>query len=142
MEAQISENLTATRLLTQMTMGFAALAALLAGIGLYGVLAYNVARRTREIGIRMAIGATGGDVRWMVLREVGWMLGLGTALGLAGAFAGSRVVGSMLYGMTATDPLVFAASAALLGAIALIAAYVPTLRATRVDPIRALRFEF
>ena len=141
MEAQIAENLTPTRLLTQMTMGFAALAALLAGIGLYGVLAYNVALRTREIGIRMAIGATGGDVRWMVMREVGWMLGLGTVLGLAGALAGSRVVGSMLYGMTATDPQVFAASAALLGTIALVAAYVPALRATRVDPIRALRFE-
>ncbi len=120
MEAQIEENLSANKLMTQMTLGFAGLAALLAGIGLYGVLAYNVARRTREIGIRMAIGA---------------------ALGLAGGWAVSRVVTSQLNDMTASDPLIFAAALGLLGLIALIAAYVPTLRATRVDPITALRYE-
>ena len=114
---------------------------MLAGIGLYAVLAYNVARRTREIGIRMAIGATGGDVRWMVVREVGIMLGIGAALGLAGGWAASRVVTSQLNDMTASDPLIFAAALGLLGLIALIAAYVPTLRATRVNPITALRYE-
>ncbi len=82
MEAQIEENLSANKLMTQMTLVFAGLAALLAGIGLDGVLANNVARRTREIGIRMAIGATGGDVRWMVVREVGIMFAIGAALGL------------------------------------------------------------
>ncbi len=141
MEAQMEENLSATRLLTQLTVSFAGLAALLAGIGLYGVLAYNVARRTREIGIRMAIGATGGDVRSMVVREVAVMLGIGAVLGLAGAYAGSQVVGSLLFGMTARDPVVFTGAAAILIAIAGLAAYVPTLRATRVNPIEALRHE-
>ena len=141
MDAQIEENLSANKLMTHMTLGFAGLAALLAGIGLYGVLAYNVARRTREIGIRMAIGATGGDVRWMVVREVGAMFGIGAALGLAGGWAAARVVTSQLSDMTASDPIVFALALALLGLIALIAAYVPALRATRVNPITALRHE-
>jgi predicted permease len=141
MEAQISENLSSKRVLTQMTLAFAGLAALLAGIGLYGVLAYNIARRTREIGIRMAIGATGADVRRMVVGEVGVMLAIGAGLGLAGAYAGSQVVGSLLFGMSAKDPAVFAGAAALLIVVAGIAAYVPTLRATRVNPIQALRYE-
>ena len=141
MDAQISENLSAQRLLTQMTLSFAGLAALLAGIGLYGVLAYNVARRTREIGIRMAIGATGANVRGMMVREVGAMLGIGCGLGLAGAYAGSQVVSSLLFGITPRDPAVFIGAAVLLGCIAAVAAYLPTLRATRVDPIEALRYE-
>ena len=127
--------------LTQMTLSFAGLAALLAGIGLYGVLAYNVARRTREIGIRMAIGATGANVRGMMVREVGAMLGIGCGLGLAGAYAGSQVVSSLLFGITPRDPAVFIGAAVLLGCIAAVAAYLPTLRATRVDPIEALRYE-
>ena len=141
MDAQISENLSSQRLLTQMTLSFAGLAALLAGIGLYGVLAYNVARRTREIGIRMAIGATGANVRGMMVREVGAMLGIGCGLGLAGAYAGSQVVSSLLFGITPRDPAVFIGAAVLLGCIAAVAAYLPTLRATRVDPIEALRYE-
>jgi ABC-type antimicrobial peptide transport system permease subunit len=141
METQMSENLSSKRVLTQMTLAFAGLAALLAGIGLYGVLAYNIARRTREIGIRMAIGATGADVRRMVVGEVGVMLAVGAVLGLAGAYAGSRVVGSLLFGMTPNDPVVFAGAAALLILVAVIAAYVPTLRATRVNPLQALRYE-
>ena len=141
MEAQIYENLTSTRLLTSLTVGFAALAAFLAGLGLYGVLAYNVARRTREIGIRMAIGATGADVRRMVAAEVGIMLAIGAVLGLVGAYAGAQVLSSQLFGMSAHDPVIFAGATVLLALVALVAAYVPALRATRVDPMSALRHD-
>jgi ABC-type antimicrobial peptide transport system permease subunit len=89
----------------------------------------------------MAIGATGADVRRMVVGEVGVMLAIGAGLGLAGAFAGSQVVGSLLFGMSEKDPAVFAGAAALLIVVAGVAAYVPTLRATRVNPIQALRYE-
>ena len=141
MQAQLEENIFVERLLMRMTLSFAALATLLAAIGLYGVLAYNVARRTREIGIRMAIGATAGDVRKMVMGEVAVMLGIGMALGLAGAFAAGRLVGSLLFGMEPSDPPVYLAAAMVIALIALGAAYVPAVRATRVDPMNALRYE-
>lgn len=141
MDTQIAEKLSSSRLVTKLTLSFAALAALLAGIGLYGVLAFNVARRTREIGIRMAIGATGSDVRGMVVREMAVMLVAGAVVGLGAAYAGARVLSSMLYGMSPYDVAVFAGAAGLLCGIAGVASYVPTLRATRVDPIQALRYE-
>jgi len=141
MEAQITETLFAERLLMQTTAVFAALATLLAASGLYGVLAYNIARRTREIGIRMAIGASAADVRRMVLSEVAWMLGVGTLAGLAGAHAGARAVASLLYGMEPGDPAIYAAATVMLTLVGLAAAGVPTRRATRVNPVVALRYE-
>jgi ABC-type antimicrobial peptide transport system permease subunit len=118
---------------------FAALATVLAGLGLYGLLAYGVAQRRREIGIRMALGAQPRDVRSMVVSQA---LGLGAAglgVGLAGALALTRVLGSLLFGVSAADPLTFAAVCALLMAVVASAAYLPARRATHVDPIVALR---
>ncbi len=125
---------------TAMLVGsFALLALLLAGFGLYGVMAYSVAQRRREIGIRMALGAQPRDVRSMVVSQA---LGLGAAglgVGLAGALALTRVLASLLFGVSASDPLTFAAVCALLMAVVASAAYLPARRATHVDPIVALR---
>jgi len=120
---------------------FGGAALLLAGIGLYGVMAYSVARRRQEIGIRMALGARAGNVRWMVLREAGLLVVTGAVLGGAVAPAGGRLVASQLFGVTAADPWTVAAAAAFLLAVAGIAAYLPARRASRVDPMVALRHE-
>jgi ABC-type antimicrobial peptide transport system permease subunit len=120
---------------------FASLATLLAALGLYGVLAYNVARRTREIGIRMALGAEAGHVRALVIREVLTMLAVGTAIGIAGAIASGKIIEQMLYNTHAWNPVVFAASATILWTIALAAAYMPLRRAVKIDPLVALRYE-
>jgi ABC-type antimicrobial peptide transport system permease subunit len=110
-------------------------------IGLYGVMAFTVGRRTREIGVRMALGAVPGDVVWLVMREVLMLVGTGVVLGLAGAWGLGRLISSQLYGVTATDPVSIAAAATLLAAVALVAGYVPAWRATRVNPVLALRYE-
>jgi putative ABC transport system permease protein len=141
MEAQIDENTYNERLMSVLTGSFAGLATLLAAIGLYGVLAFNVARRTREIGIRMALGAEAAHVRGLVVREVMWMLAIGTAAGIGGAAAAGRVVQSYLYQMKAWDLLVYGSAAAVLWMIAVAAAYIPSRRATNVDPMVALRYE-
>jgi putative ABC transport system permease protein len=120
---------------------FGAVAAALAATGIYGVMAYSVAERTREIGIRMALGARAQDVLKMVLRQATWMIGIGLLVGLASALAVTRVIRSVLVEVTATDPATFAAVTALLVSIAAIACLVPTRRATSVDPTVALRFE-
>jgi len=113
----------------------------LAAVGLYGVLAYNVARRTREIGIRLALGAGLAHVRRLVLREVALMLGIGTAAGLAAAAAAGKFVQSFLFGMKPLDAAVYGVAAGLLWLIAMGAAYMPVRRATSVDPMVALRYE-
>jgi predicted permease len=120
---------------------FAAVALALGAVGIYGVVAYAVARRTREIGVRMALGARGADVLGMVLREGGVLAGVGVALGIGGALAASRVLASFLFGVTPGDPAVFLIVAALLGAVALGACVIPAWRASRVDPMVALRSE-
>jgi predicted permease len=141
MQAQIGENLFAERLLSSLTASFAGLATVLAAIGLYGVLAYNVSRRTREIGIRMALGAETGDVRRLVIREVAVMLAIGTAIGLASAAGAGTLISSQLYGLRYWDPTIYVSAAVILWLIALAAAYIPTRRATNVDPMVALRDE-
>jgi len=141
MEAQLDQSLLNDRLVATLSAAFGALATLLAVIGLYGVMAYTVSRRTREIGVRMALGAVQGDVIWLVMREVLLLVGTGVVLGLVGAWSLGRLVASQLYGITANDPISIAAAATLLAVVALVAGYVPAWRATRVNPVLALRYE-
>jgi predicted permease len=141
MPQQIRENVFLDRMIGTMSASFAALATLLAAIGLYGVLAHTVTRRTREIGVRMALGADRGSVQRMVLRQVAIMLAVGGVIGIAGALALGGAAGSLLYGVDGRDPVIFAAAASLLSLFALAAGYIPALRASRVDPLVALRHE-
>jgi predicted permease len=141
LERQIERSLLNERLIATLSTAFGALATLLAVIGLYGVMAYTVARRTREIGVRMALGAVSGDVVWLVMREVLWLVGLGVTFGLIAAWAVSRLIGNQLYGITPNDPGTMIAAAVTLGVVALLAGYIPARRATRVNPMRALRYE-
>jgi putative ABC transport system permease protein len=113
----------------------------LASIGIYGVMAYTVAQRTQEIGIRMALGAARADVLRLVLREVVGLTGIAIAAGVAGAFLASRSLESLLYGVRPADPATYAGVAALLFGVALLAASLPARRATRIDPTTALRQE-
>ncbi len=138
---QAEQSVYSDRLLTFFSLCLGLLAALLAAIGLYGVLAYMVARRTREIGIRMAIGAEPKDVSWLVLREVMRMSGIGLAIGLVIAFGLGLLIQSQLYGVKASDPLVFVAATALLSGVACLAGWLPAHRAANVDPMAALRYE-
>jgi ABC-type antimicrobial peptide transport system permease subunit len=141
MEAQVQENVFLDRLISTLSASFASLATLLAAVGLYGVLAYTVAQRTREIGLRMALGADAARVRRMVLGRVGWMTLAGGLLGIAAALALGRVARSLLFELESHDPVVLAGSAFLLGVVALGAGFIPAYRASRIEPTRALRYE-
>jgi predicted permease len=141
MADQISENVFVDRLLTVFSASFALLATLLAAIGLYGVLAYTVAQRTREIGLRMALGAAPDRVRRMILSQTAVMTVIGGVAGLALAALAGRYAQSLLYQMKGYDPVVFASAAIVLGCVALAAGFVPAVRASRVDPMTALRDE-
>lgn len=141
MPQQVRENVFLDRMISTMAAAFACLATLLAAIGLYGVLAYSVAQRTREIGVRMALGANAGNVRSMVLRQVGVMTAIGGVIGIAGALGLGTAAKSLLYQLEGYDPIVFVSAAALLTLVAFGAGFLPALRASRVDPMNALRYE-
>jgi predicted permease len=141
MDAQIDDSLSLDRLMAMLTGLFGALAVTLAAMGLYGVMAFMVAARTREIGIRMALGADRARVLFQVLRESAVLALFGIAIGVPAALWASRAIASQLYGLRATDPLTYTAIAIALAAVALIAAWIPARRASNVDPIVALRYE-
>jgi predicted permease len=141
MPDQIRENVFLDRFVTLFSLTFALLATLLAAIGLYGVLAFTVAQRTREFGVRMALGADPARVRGMVLRQVGKMTLIGGVVGLVAAFAIGRLAQSLLFEMQGSDPVVFALSSAVLALVAMSAGLIPAYRASRLDPVRALRYE-
>ena len=138
---QVRDNTFLDRMMTTLSSLFAGLATLLAAIGLYGVLAYTVSQRTREIGLRMALGAPPARVRAMVLRQVAWMTLVGGLVGLAGAVGVGRSAGSLLYQLQAWDPVVLGVSAVLLAAVAMVAGFIPARRASLIDPMTALRYE-
>ena len=141
METVLATSLAQRRFYMLLLSIFAAVALSLAGIGLYGVISYSVGQRTQEIGVRMALGATRGQVLGMILSESLRLAGAGIATGIIGALALSRLLKGMLVGVSTTDSSVFAAAALGIGVIALAACYVPARRATTVDPIVALRYE-
>ena len=138
---QFDNDIAQERMLTTLGGFFGALALLLAAVGLYGVMAHAVARRVREIGIRMALGARAAEVLWLILRETLLMVGIGALIGIPAALALTRLLATFLYGLTPQDPLSIAASTVILIAITALAGYIPARRATRVDPMIALRYE-
>ena len=141
LDEQVRINVFMDRLMTTLSAAFAVLATLLAAVGLYGVLAYTVTQRTREIGLRMALGAAPSRVRVMVLRQVAIMTVIGGIIGLTAAVAAGRGAQSLLFQLQGSDPLVLAASAIVLTLVALGAGLIPAHRASRLDPMRALRYE-
>ena len=141
MEQVLGESVAAQRFQMLLLGAFAAAALLLAAIGIYGIMAYDVTERTRELGIRMALGASRAEILRMVLVRGGLLVLGGIALGMAGAFAVTRLMASLLYGVTATDAVTFAAVSLLLGLTSLAATYIPASRAIRLDPTLALRHE-
>jgi putative ABC transport system permease protein len=141
MEEYLSASVAAPRFNTTLLSIFAAVALVLTVVGLYGVMSYSVAQRTNEIGIRIALGAQGRDVLLMIVKQGSKLILIGLAIGLSGAYAVTRLVASLLFGVTAKDPFTFAAVAVLLAIVGLFACYVPAWRATKVDPMEALRCE-
>ena len=141
LSAQVSATMVQERMMATLAGGFGLLALTLASVGLYGLLAYTVARRTREIGIRMALGAQRRRVVGLVLKGAARLVIAGIVLGLPAAWAASRWVESMLFGLKATDPAAIVGSIVLLAAVAQLAAYLPAWRASHVDPLTALRHE-
>ena len=141
LEQTARENVFLDRMISSLAAAFAILATLLAAVGLYGVLAYTVAQRTREIGLRMALGAESATVQRMVLGQVGRMMVIGGLIGLAAAYALGRAASSLLFGLGGSDPLALGAATVVLTAVAFGAGYLPALRASRVDPMQALRYE-
>ena len=141
MDVQVRENVAQDRLISTLSLAFALLATVLAAVGLYGVLAYTVAQRTREFGLRMALGADGGRVRGMVMGQVARMAVIGGVIGLAAAIGVGRLAKSLLFEMEGHDPVVLIAATIALGIVAMGAGFLPALRASRIDPMNALRYE-
>ena len=140
MPQQLKENVFLDRMISVLSASFALLATLLAAVGLYGVLAYSVSQRTREIGVRMALGADASRVQRMVLRQVGAMVAVGTVIGALGAFMVGRAAQSLLFGLQGHDAQVFAAAVLLLAVVAFGAGWLPARRASRTQPMMALRY--
>ncbi len=138
---QVDHLIDQEQLISQLCTWFAGLALLLTSIGLYGVMTYNVARRTHEIGIRMALGAQNREVQWMILKESLLLLGIGVVVGVPVTMAATRLVGAQLFGLTTSDPATFVTAVIAISAVVVLAAYFPARRATRVDPMVALRDE-
>jgi ABC-type antimicrobial peptide transport system permease subunit len=141
MDQQIDDSLSTERMIALLAASFGVLATLLAAVGLYGVLAYATVQRTREIGIRIALGASRGAVARMVLSEVARLAGISIAVALPLALILGRLIKSQLFGISSADPLTLIATTLVTGLAALLAAWIPTRRATRVDPMVALRYE-
>jgi len=141
MPQQVRDNVFLDRMISTLSAAFAFLATLLASVGLYGVLAYTVSQRTREIGLRMALGADGARVRRMILKQVGWMTLVGVIVGVIGAYYLGKAAASLLFELQPYDPIVIASSVVLLTLVALGAGYIPAYRASRVHPMQALRYE-
>ncbi len=141
LEEMVGGSIRKQRLLAQLSTLFGIIAALLACVGIYGVMSYGIARRTSEFGLRMAMGANRADVLWMVLREALWVASLGVAIGIVLALASSSLVNSVLFGLKPTDPIAIGAATAVMIGVALFAGWLPARRATRIDPMIALRHE-
>ena len=141
LDEQVEERVSVDRLIGTLTGAFALLATLLAAVGLYGVIAYSVAQRTREIGLRIALGAGGSRIQGMVLKQVGLMILIGGLIGIAAALGIGRAAQSLLFGLQGHDPLVLVLVTVTLAGVAFVAGYLPARRASRVDPMQALRYE-
>jgi ABC-type antimicrobial peptide transport system permease subunit len=141
LDALVDDALARDRFVTTLLVLFAATAVLLAALGIYGVVSYGVNCRLREMGIRTALGAGSGELGRMVIGGGLRLAGAGIAAGALGALLGTRVLGSLLYDVRATDPVTFVATASLLGAVAVLASWLPTLRIRRVDPVSVLKSE-
>ena len=141
MREYMSASVATPRFSTTLLTIFAGVALVLTLVGLYGVMSYSVAQRTNEIGIRLALGAQSRDVLLMIVKQGSRLILIGLVIGLFGAYALTRLISSLLFGVTAKDPLTFVAAGVLLALVALLACYVPAWRATKVDPIDALRCE-
>jgi predicted permease len=141
MRAQVEESLFVERAVAMLSASFGVLATLLAAVGLYGVMAYTVGQRTREFGIRVALGAERRRILWLVLREVAVLAAIGVALGLPSAWGLGRLLQSQLYGLTPNDPVTLGTAVLVIGAAAALAGFIPARRATRVEPMIALRYE-
>ena len=141
MKAMIDDSIYTDRLMATLAIAFGALAAILAAVGLYGTISYSVTRRTREFGIRLALGAPPEGILLFVLRETGWLIAIGVALGLPASYLLARLAESELYGIRAHDPWALAGAAFLIAVVGLLAGLAPAIRAMRVEPVRALRYE-
>jgi putative ABC transport system permease protein len=141
LSAIAEESAAVTRLATRLLGGFAAIALLLAAVGVYGVMAYRVRRRTRELGTRLALGATPGGIMWLVLRQAGGIVAIGLAAGAVVAVAFARTLSSMLFNIAPWDPVVLVSAGALLAAVSLLSSYLPARRASRVNPATVLSSE-